>query len=306
MGKSKQRDAPMQIEGNTLLWIAARALLEERGDDFSRRRDRVLKTFDPEDIHDLRVSSRRLREGLALFAPCYPPGNVARIVRKIRQVTRLLGEMRNTDEALLFFTALASELADPCRPDLERVLRSFQKNRNKEIKRLKTGLRETAPGALRDQYRRVINSPALFTPQASGIDLFAPLAHFAKDSIALRLAAVTNLVPEARQAEAVEAQHLLRIAVKHFRYRLEILHFLLGAGFPELLGTLKGYQETLGKMHDLDVFAGIVRAAGFPSGTEAAALAAIAAKRGKLFAEFSGMLAITPFDGIGEQVRHSL
>ena len=60
----------MNVEGKTPLWLAARVLLHERGDDFFRRRDKVLKTFDPEEIHDLRVSSRRLREGLELFLPC--------------------------------------------------------------------------------------------------------------------------------------------------------------------------------------------------------------------------------------------
>jgi len=297
---------PMQIEGTTPLWIAARALLEERGDDFSRRRDRVLKTFDPEDIHDLRVSSRRLREGLALFAPCYPPGNITRIVKTVRQVTRLLGEMRNMDEALLFFTALADELADACRQDLERLVRSFRKNRKRGLKRLKTGLRELALESLRDRYRRVINSPSLFNPRDSGTDLFAPLSGFARGSLDVRLNAIMNLLPEARQVEGAEARHLLRIAVKHFRYRLEILHFLMGAGFPELLATLKGYQEVLGKMHDLDVFAGVVREAGFPSLTETVILGSITAKRGKFFTDFSGMLETTPFERIGEQVRHNL
>jgi CHAD domain-containing protein len=297
---------PMQIEGTTPLWIAARALLGERGDDFFLRRDRVLKTFDPVDIHDLRVSSRRQREGLALFAPCYPPGNIARNVKTVRQVTRLLGEMRNTDEALLFFAALANELADACRQDLERLVRSFQKNRKKGLKRLKTGLRAIAPESLRDQYRRVINSPSLFNPQVSGVDLFAPLSDFARGSLDLRFNAIMNLLPKARHVEGVEAQHLLRIAVKHFRYRLEILHFLMGDSFPEIHGALKGYQEVLGKMHDLDVFAGIVREAGFPSQTEIIVLGDMAAKRGKLFADFSGMLNLSPFEKIGEQVRHNL
>jgi hypothetical protein len=159
---------------------------------------------------------------------------------------------------------------------------------------------------LRDQYRRVINSPSLFNPQVSGVDLFAPLSDFARGSLDLRFNAIMNLLPDARHVEGVEAQHLLRIAVKHFRYRLEILHFLMGDSFPEVHGALKGYQEVLGKMHDLDVFAGIVREAGFPSQTEIIVLGAMAAKRGKLFADFSGMLNITPFEKIGEQVRHNL
>ena len=88
----------MPVAGTTPLWMAARSLLSERVDDFFRRRDKVLKTFDAEDIHDLRVSTRRLREGLALFAPCYPPVNIGRLVRKIRQVTRLLGDMRKNSK----------------------------------------------------------------------------------------------------------------------------------------------------------------------------------------------------------------
>src|SRR5512137_642289 len=100
----------MQIVGSTHLWVAARVLLYERGDDFFMLWDKVLKTSDAEDIHDLRVSSRRLREGLALFTPCYPSGNIARLVKRIKRVTRLLGDIRNTDEAILFFSALADEV----------------------------------------------------------------------------------------------------------------------------------------------------------------------------------------------------
>ena len=74
----------MLTDGTTPLWIAARLLLRERVDDFFRRLQQVQKTFDPDDIHDLRVASRRLREGLALFAPCYPPRNSTRLVKKVR------------------------------------------------------------------------------------------------------------------------------------------------------------------------------------------------------------------------------
>lgn len=296
----------MQVDGTTPLWVAARALLWERGDDFFRRRDKVLKTFGPEDIHDLRVSSRRLREGLALFAPCYPPGKIARLVKGSKGVTRLLGEIRNSDEAVLFFSALRDELDDPCRGDLDRLITSFQEERNKELRRLKTGLREMAGDELHDLYRRVIGSPTLFAPSAGSSDPFAPLAGFADESLGARLIDVLKLVPEARQEGNSEAQHLLRIAVKHFRYRMEILSFLLGARYEELHAAVKRYQELLGKMHDLDVFAGISREARFSEPSAALIPAAIAAHRGRLFAEFSGMLECIPFEGIGERVRDAL
>ena len=59
-------------------------------------------------------------------------------------------------------------------------------------------------------------------------------------------------------------------------------------------------------MHDLDVFAGIVRKEGFPSETEKPVLDAIAARRAKLFEDFTGMLETAPFEAIGERVRNAL
>ena len=296
----------MQIEKTTPLWIAARGLLYERGDDLFRRWDKVLKTFDAEDIHDLRVASRRLREGLVLFAPCYPAMNIARLVRKIRQVTRLLGEIRNADEALLFFTGLTDEFTGLCRSDLEGLAGRFRDNRGKGLKKLRKGLRQAAPAPLRDLYVRTINSLSLFTPVAGSVDLFAPLSAFAGEALAVRLADVAKLVPDARRAGEVEAQHLLRIAVKHFRYRMEILAMLLGTDFEKLHATVKAYQEVLGTMHDLDVFATIVREEGFPTGTERPVLNAIAAKRAALFEDFTGMLESAPFEEIGERIRNAL
>jgi CHAD domain-containing protein len=296
----------MQIEGSTHLWLAARVLLYERGDDFFLRMDKALKMSDAEDIHDLRVASRRLREGLALFAPCYPGGNIARLVKQVKVVTRLLGEIRNRDEAILFFTALGEEVDNYCRDALEGVTDSFRKRRKKELKRLNAGLRDIDPASLRDRYRRVINAPNLFVNPPKGIDLFMPLSRFAGDALEERLAAILKLVPEASPEGEAEAQHRLRIAVKHLRYRLEILSFLMGAKYDELHGALKDYQELLGRMHDLQVFACIIRDACLPFEIEKILLDAIAARGKELFAGFSEMLVSMPFEMIGEELRKAL
>jgi CHAD domain-containing protein len=296
----------MQIVGSTHLWVAARVLLYERGDDFFMRWDKALKTSNAEDIHDLRVSSRRLREGLALFAPCYPAGGIARLVKQIKQVTRLLGEIRNTDEAILFFSALADEVDETCRGDLEGVAASFRKSRKKELKRLKAGLRDIDSGSLGDLYRRVINAPNLFSNAPNGIDLFIPLSRFAKDALDERFASVLKLVTVALQEGEAEAQHLLRIAVKHLRYRMEIISFLFGSHYEELHEALKEYQDLLGKMHDLQVFSGIIRNARLPFEIERMILDAMVARERKLFADFSEKHNATPFEKIGERVRDAL
>ena len=247
-----------------------------------------------------------MREGLVLFTPCYPAGDMARLVKRIRKVTRLLGAIRNRDEALLFFMSLRDELDNSCRSDLERLATDFRSEREKDLENLKTGLEDIAAPKLNDRYRQVINFPSLLSPAAEGIDLFAPLADFAGAALFSRLADVQQLVPEARQPGNFMAQHRLRIAVKHFRYRLEILSFLFDSSYRKLYASVKEYQEILGKMHDLDVFAAISRQAAFSPSAAAIIMTAITAKRNKLFAEFLALLEKNPFEKIGERMRDSL
>jgi CHAD domain-containing protein len=292
----------MRIDRNTPLWIAARSLLTLRGEDFRRRLANVLQTFDPEAIHDLRVSSRRLREGLALFGPCYPSEGVARLDRRIRKVTRLLGDIRNRDEAVLFFAALREELDACCGSALDMLITAFEQERAAELKRLDRGLRTTAAAELNRQYRRLVDLPALFSASASGVDLFSPLEGFSRNALGSRLADVLQLVPAARQAGNVADQHQLRIAVKHFRYRLEILSFLFGENYADIHAAVKNYQELLGRMHDLDVFAAVSLDASLPLPAAAVIQEAIETKREKLFGKFSGMLARLPFEEIGSRL----
>ncbi|WP_298273321.1 CHAD domain-containing protein [Geobacter sp.] len=295
----------MEVTGEMPLWVAARALLAARGDDFFRRWKKVRETFDPEAIHDLRVSSRRLREGLLLFNPVYPPDTIARVAKRVRMVTRILGEMRNTDEALLFFRELAGEPETPCREPLDLLISRFENLREKERQKLQEGLSALDPKEIARLFARTVGGPCLFSPPPAGIDPFSNLASFARERMEERLADLLALVAAARHEQNIAAHHQLRIAVKHYRYRLEIFSPLIVKGYEELHTAVKGYQETLGKMHDLDVFAGIVQEAGLPPAAEASLMDAIAARRGRFFARFSEMLERTPPEAIGARVRSS-
>ncbi len=296
----------MLLDGTTPLWVAATVFLNVRGEELLRHSEKVMETLDPEDIHDLRVASRRMREGVALFAPCYPEENINRLDKQVKKITRLLGDIRNTDEAIFFFTALMDEVGDTCRDDLEPFLASCRKKRKREVRKLKAGLERIAAGELIDLYTRTINSLPLFTPTPHGIDLLSPLSGYARDALDSRFNAIRALLPQAREKEAIEAQHRLRIAVKHFRYRMELLSFLFGADYQQLHAAVKSYQEVLGTMHDLDVFSEIAKKAGFSPESENSVLDAIRAKREKLFQDFSGMLEIMPLEKIGEYARNGL
>lgn len=295
----------MTISARTPLWVAAPVLLTDRSDDFICRWRKALKTFDLEDIHDLRVSSRRLREGCTLFAPLYPDG-LSRVIRRVRKVTRLLGELRNTDEALLFFRELGAALPQPCAEELNALVGRQETVREGERQRLMRRFEKLDAGTRRADFSRAVAKPALFLRPGIAVDPFIPIGSFAATALHERFAGLIALVPAARHEGAVAAQHALRIAVKHCRYRIEILSFLMANGAGEVLAAMKAYQECLGTMHDLDVFAEMVRQEGLPPEVGCVILNAIAERRGDRFARFTALLGEYPFELLGEQVRRML
>ncbi|QSV45821.1 CHAD domain-containing protein [Geobacter benzoatilyticus] len=295
----------MDILGQTPLWAAARTLLASRVDDFFGRWRKVRKTFDLQDIHDLRVSSRRLREGLDLFAPVYPPA-LSRRSRTVRKVTRLLGAMRNADEAILFFREMAVGLPPRFEGELGGFIARLESVRRHELRLLEKRLEKFDVATIRSGFANIVAAPFVFPRHNSGIDPFTPIVHFAAASLEARLAELLPLVPAACREEASEAQHVLRIAVKRYRYCLEIFADLVTDGYEEILAVCKEWQEWLGTMHDLDVFAGMVRDGGLPSEVECVILNAVAERRKTAHAGFLELRGRHPFEQIGSWVRGAL
>ena len=292
------------VSSTTPLWIAARQLIEANAKDFFKRWAKVAKEFDVEEIHDLRVASRRLREGLALFETCFAPKRLARLGKQVKQVTGLLGDLRNTDESLLFFSKLEAEEREPSELELRELLDHLDLERMAARQRLEDDMKELRPAPLKSGLKRELDAPQLFGNNRT--DPFQELSRFADGALAERALPLSELLPQALDEANAVGQHQMRIAVKKLRYRLEILEPLFCSGFPEMHGTLKGYQEVLGKLHDLDVFAGMVLDRVPEGAGQQNLLRSIAARRSRLYASFLKMQEQSPIDAIGAKARSSL
>jgi CHAD domain-containing protein len=281
------------VTAATPLWIAARALLARRGVELFLQWSKARQRLDLKEIHDLRVATRRVREGFALFRPCFSEKHFRQPRIQIRSVTRVLSGIRNADEALLFFTSLVELLPSSNFEGMQSLISRLRSERRIEERRLKRYLRSQRSRVLSVLYKEACNAPSLFN--RTGIDPFQPLNRFARTALEERLSAVIALVPDAcREAEQV-AQHRLRIAVKRLRYRLEILAPAARRSPDEQLSTLKRYQELLGTIHDLDVFRELGDA--HPAGTTlyiSFLHDSIAARRATTFSAFMELLAVRP------------
>jgi len=292
------------ISGTTPLWIAARLLLEEHGKEFFKRWSKVAGGFETEEIHDLRVASRRLREALTLFAPCFGEQELARTGKKVKRVTGILGALRNTDEAILFFSQLSPGERERSEPELRELLDRLGAEREAARQQLESGLKALKPGPLKARLRDELATPRLFDNPRT--DPFQELSRFADGALQARALQLCGLLPEARDEANAAGQHKLRIAVKRMRYRIEILQPLFASAFAGLQRTLKGYQEVLGNLHDLDVFAGMVRERVAEGAGRQELLRAIGARRSRLYASFAALLENSPIDAIGAQARSVL
>lgn len=60
---------------------------------------------DVEELHQMRVASRRLRAAVDICAPCFPPKRYAGFRQEVAEVTDALGGVRDCDVLLEFLTA---------------------------------------------------------------------------------------------------------------------------------------------------------------------------------------------------------
>jgi CHAD domain-containing protein len=248
-----------------LLWPAPATIREQfRGvffaqwEELLRLRRVAIRTSDQDDIHDLRVASRRFRAALELFYPFTPKGPKAELRKNIRSLTRVLGGLRNIDEALIFFQSRvrADITAD------KKLILTLSELRARELRlinkeliafehtRLDRIVREMFAGLNEDSIRK-----------RSGTSL---LAYFSDVSIRQYLP-IHRLLAGSAAPEHRLARHALRIAIKKWRYFFEIISHVLDRDYTQIQDLLKEYQSLLGQMNDIAVFKVLISKLKLPS-----------------------------------------
>jgi CHAD domain-containing protein len=239
---------------STRTWPDSATILERsRGvffaqwEELLRLRRLVMKTCDPEDIHDLRVASRRFRAALELFGPVAATSPPSELKKSIRMLTRTLGGLRNIDEAQLFFRSrLPSETA----PD-SALFQSLSEQRDKELKRIEKALTSFDHRDLDRKVRKMV--AGLHADCVTERNSISLLAYFSDVSIKKYLP-IHQLLAVSTVPEHRDSRHAMRIAIKKWRYFFEIIAPVLDRDYRQFLGLLKEYQSILGQMNDVAVF----------------------------------------------------
>lgn len=214
---------------------------------------------DIEFIHRARVASRRFRAALPLFQSCLPGKKSGEWLKEIRRVTRALGEARDADVQIERLEKYILKLEkDPptdsihLRPGLLRLRLRLQQKRQRLQKPVSKAMQRLVESHTLEEISRRLQPQA---DRSSDVYLYTPaLYQRSFNAIHARLEAFLAYETIVEQPEKIEELHEMRIAAKWLRYTLETFAPLYSSQFKPHLQAVKSAQETLGDIHDCDVW----------------------------------------------------
>lgn len=206
---------------------------------------------DPEDVHAMRVATRRMRAAWRVFGEAYRPGERRRQLEQLRTVATRLGSVRDLDVLLIGLEAYREPLPSVEREALEPLAADWRRRRDIARAQLTRELDS-------DDYRTFGESLRSFvdTPGAGAARVDPTTPHRVRDTAGSRIWAAYERVrafePILRWAD-VPTLHELRLHGKWLRYSLEFVREALGPETPLLIGRVVALQDHLGLMNDADV-----------------------------------------------------
>lgn len=194
-----------------------------------------------EPIHQVRVSTRRLRAVIRLFAPYVAAIKPRQIDRQLKWISNQAGKVRELDVIEALTRERARELAAGLARSLEPLWEELPRQRKQAIDELAASLKS-------ERYQTMavrLASPIPITVQ-SDVPFASAAAELAAPIVRSMMRQGERL-PDDPQAEDL---HRLRVRAKRCRYALETMTGLGDKRIEKVLAQLEEIQDVLGRYHD--------------------------------------------------------
>jgi len=244
-----QMAALAQPIGGEPIAEAARRTLRRFFDKLLAREDAVIKGEDIEDVHQMRVATRRLRASLQVVTGIYDPKQIRRYRRGLRQLANSLGAVRDGDVFLEHVTNAHAELPAGDHAQLDRLIAAVRAERAQAREQLLADLQSKRYHKLKRDFAEFLTTPGGGTLESPEPGIVERVRDFAGSAIWRRYELWRAYDVALPNAES-ETLHQARIAGKRFRYTLEFFADALGPNVEQALTPLIALQENLGTLQD--------------------------------------------------------
>jgi len=225
---------------------AAAQFVAEQARDLRLHGRRVRKKGDEEAVHDMRVTTRRLRTALrALKGHVTTPRDLN---GRLRWLAQKLGAVRDQDVllALLASERLPAAARDE-RTRLEALIGKLAARRRKALRKLREALTRARYDALREGLKEFSRAPS---PARADHLMASRVLASVSERLGAEVARSPGLTlpdPEAKEL------HQLRILFKRLRYALDFHAAASGLSYDAERRTARAMQDVLGEIHDHDL-----------------------------------------------------
>ena len=225
----------------------AQGLIQHQIRRLGKLQAQVVADEDPEPLHQLRVSLRRLRTALLQFGPALVlPEGVSE--RRLAAVARRTSLCRDLDVLRLRFNnQLLPRLPEEERRRLSGAIKRLQRDRGQAFETLVEELHSSRYLKLLERLNRWHNKPG-FTPLGE-----LPLLPWLVEWQAPFQAGLFLDPGWREQDPAAETLHGLRKRIKAARYALEIVEPWCNPPLLAWIDDLRRAQDHLGELHDLQI-----------------------------------------------------
>ena len=215
------------------------------------------KATNNEELHAMRVATRRQRAAWRVFGDAFRRGRTKRYRSGLREIASRLGAVRDLDVLLDAADLYRADLPKVDQRSLEPLLGSWRQHRDDARVLLMRELDSDGYRRWVDDYRDFVR-----TEGAAVIPVGPVEPHRVRDTAPSR---IWGAYEHVRGYEAVlrwadvETLHELRIAGKWLRYTLEFVREPLGPDATPLITRVVALQDHLGLMNDANVAAHMAR-----------------------------------------------
>ena len=212
-----------------------------------------------EELHDMRVATRRMRTAFDIFAGAFDPRLMKHYLKGLRAIGRVLGQVRDMDvilERALTYQKSLDEQAQPgLEPLIDRWKQQVNKKRTKLIKHLESEAYERFKQSFNEFLQAEVDEAAASSAEYETTNRLRDIVPMLVYSRYAAVRAYDSVLPIATLGQL----HALRIEIKKFRYTLEYFREILDDSAGKAINELKQYQDHLGELHDADVGCQLVR-----------------------------------------------
>ena len=230
----------------------------KRYDTFKKRLDPFVRALsgidarDAEALHQARVASRRLREVVPVLE--LQRDTAREVGKRLRRVTQRLGRLRELD-VLLPIVDDFRKTGRYSGEALDKVAAAIADDANQT----RQWLRHKLPAQKRERLTHTLDAIARQIDQRKAARATRPRDAqawvWAVDARVVRRAGrLGTTIAAAGALYDADRLHNVRIALKKLRYAVELLAEARGVGRTADIDTLKRAQDTLGKLHDYEIF----------------------------------------------------